>query len=374
MPSKRKKNKRRMRRVQTQRMALEDQYGPSGMGTIGVCAVSAPVTTQVKVPKTSEPPIAVPVKTPVALVSPSKVPVEVPPVQPVLEEVPVTLTMKAMEDLKKDLLESRVEEQAVIKESEGVTVPVTEVTASTDEPLPIPDESETLEPLKTPADNKDEVKGVAEISADESVVGPEETASAAETLTAVQPARETAAGDVEPAVEVNEPAVEVVGGPVVEAEPMTVPLDIHTFAEITKDSQTTSDTEKAPAEAAGPAETVVEPGPQQHAATLEESVLLVESASSAVAEGFVVTESALAVEEKQISETTTEAPAVPSETLAESHPAHEPVLMSKEIVIGQDESVAQVETEAKKNFAVDNGLTLDTINKCLGEVEVATKS
>ncbi|XP_073723839.1 uncharacterized protein [Misgurnus anguillicaudatus] len=373
MPSKRKKNKRRMRRVQTQRMALEDQYGPSGMGTIGVCAVSAPVTTQVKVPKTSEPPIAVPVKTPVALVSPIKVPVEVPPVEPIVEEVPVTITMKAMEDLKKDLLETRVEEPAVIKESEGVTVPVTEVTASTDEPLPIPDESETLEPLKTPADNKDEVKGVAEISADESVVGPEETASAAETLTAVQPARETAAGDVEPAVEVNEPAV--VGGPVVEAEPMTVeavPLDIHTFAEVTKDSQTTPDTEKAPAEAAGPAETVVEPGPQQHAATLEESVPLVESASSAVAEGFVVTESALAVEEKQISETTTEAPAVPSETLAESSPAHEPVLMSKEI--GQDESVAQVETEAKKNFAVDNGLTLDTINKCLGEVEVATKS
>lgn len=253
----------------------------------------------------------------------------------------------------------------------------TQVTASTDEPLPIPDESETLEPLKTPADNEDEVKGVAEISADESVVGPEETASAAETLAAVQPARETAAGDVEPAVEVNEPAVEVVGGPVVKAEPMTVetePLDIQTFAEVTKDSQTTSEPEKAPAEAAGPAETVVEPGPQQHAATLEESVPLVESASSAVAEGFEVTESALTVEEKQIPETTTEAPEGSSETLAESSPAPEPVLMSKEIVIGQDESVAQVEIEAKKNFAVDNGLTLDNNNKCLGEVEVATES
>lgn len=101
------------------------------------------------------------------------------------------------------------------------------------------------EPLKTPADNEDEVKGAAEISADESVVGPEETASAAETLAAVQPARETAAGDVEAvidaAVEVNEPAVEVVGGPVVEAEPMTVeaePLDIHTVAEVTEVSDT----------------------------------------------------------------------------------------------------------------------------------------
>ncbi|XP_065103344.2 uncharacterized protein [Paramisgurnus dabryanus] len=235
MPSKRKKNKRRMRRVQTQRMALEDQYGPSGMGTIGVRAVSAPVTTQVPVPKTSKPSSVVPVKAPVLLVPPIKVPVKVPPVEPVLD--PVTINMEAIEDLNKDLLETRVEEPAVIKESEGVTVPVTEVTASTDEPLPIPDESETLEPLKTPADNEDEVKGVAEISADESVVGPEETASAAETLAAVQPARETAAGDVEPAVEVNEPAVEVVGGPVVKAEPMTAetePLDIQTFAEVTK--------------------------------------------------------------------------------------------------------------------------------------------
>ncbi|ROL48968.1 hypothetical protein DPX16_7529 [Anabarilius grahami] len=172
MPSKRKKNKRRMRRVQAQRRALEEQYASSGKGTTGVCAVSAPVPARVaKLTKTSECPVSVPIplavvapvdvpaedplavvapvdvpaEDPLAVVAPVDVPAEDPLVvvapvdipaedslvEPVVLEVPVTdavkdEVVKAAEDLGQSLVEPPAEEPAVIEEDESVTVPLSE--------------------------------------------------------------------------------------------------------------------------------------------------------------------------------------------------------------------------------------------------------
>lgn len=368
-----------MRRVQVQRRALEDQYGFSGKGAQGAWAVSAPVITQVPVAKTSEPPPAVRVKTHVATVAPVEVPAEVPSAEPIVKEIPVTDAikddvLKAAEDLTEAPVEPPIEEPAVIKEAESVTDPVTEVTASIDEPLPIPIESEiqvehtvpvatethvVAEPIETP---EHEVEAVAESPAEESVVEPEEKeAAAAETIAAVKPPTETLAPDIEPVVEasvdINKPVVEVVEEPVVELEATSVkaePVDIHTVTEVTEGAHATSELENVPVEDA------VEQELEQQTAPLEEPTPPVESSCGPVAEGFITTESFLAVEaaiaEKQIPETTTEAPEVSSQMLAETVPAPESVLMPKEI---------------NSDLSVDGSLTVDTINGCLAGAEVA---
>uniref|UniRef100_A0A1A8MYE5 Uncharacterized protein n=1 Tax=Nothobranchius pienaari TaxID=704102 RepID=A0A1A8MYE5_9TELE len=58
MPSKRKKNKRRMRRVQAQRRALEDQHAanPPIKASPGTAVSAPPTTTPTKVPKPASPP------------------------------------------------------------------------------------------------------------------------------------------------------------------------------------------------------------------------------------------------------------------------------------------------------------------------------
>ncbi|KAK7135644.1 hypothetical protein R3I94_014337 [Phoxinus phoxinus] len=140
MPSKRKKNKRRMRRVQAQRRVLEEQYASSGKGTPGVCAVSAPVPARVPVAKTPESPVSVPI--PLAVIAPVDVPAEVPPAEPVVLEVPVTDAVKDEVDLGQSLVEPPAEEPAVIEEDESFTVPVSEAISSIDEPVSIPAETE----------------------------------------------------------------------------------------------------------------------------------------------------------------------------------------------------------------------------------------
>ncbi|XP_067269610.1 magnetosome-associated protein MamJ isoform X3 [Pseudorasbora parva] len=158
MPSKRKKNKRRMRRVQAQRRALEEQYSSSGKGAPGVCAVSAPVPARVPVAKTPECPVSVPI--PLAVIAPVDVPSEVPPAEPVVLEVPVTEAakdkeVKAAEDLEQSLVEPPAEDPAVIEEDETVTVPVLETISSIDEPVSIPAESEIQFEDTTPVTTED---------------------------------------------------------------------------------------------------------------------------------------------------------------------------------------------------------------------------
>ncbi|XP_051510000.1 cytadherence high molecular weight protein 1 isoform X2 [Myxocyprinus asiaticus] len=407
MPSKRKKNKRRMRRVQAQRRTLEEQYASSGKGSPGVQGVSAPVPTRVPVPKTSECPIAVPINTPVAVVAPVDVPAEIPPEEPVKLENQVTDAIKdklvmVAEDLTEAPVEPPIEEPAVIEEPESVTIPVAEVAATIDEPVSILAESEVTapqdEPVSIPAeseiqvedtssvvteihivakpvqtvDTEHEDKAASGLHAEDSVVEvpvSEETVVTADTEAAVETVTETVATEVEPvadsAVEVAVPAAKVVEEPVVEAEAITVEaehLEVYTdVTEITEsehgapepeevavDVHTKPEAEMVPIEAALPTEALVKPEPEQQSATLEEPKPLVESTSDRFAEDCVVTESAIGVEaaiaEEKIPEITTDAPEVLSETLAETNPAPEPVPLPK----AQDEFMAQVETEIKK--------------------------
>ncbi|XP_067250934.1 calphotin isoform X2 [Chanodichthys erythropterus] len=393
MPSKRKKNKRRMRRVQAQRRALEEQYASSGKGTPGVCAVSAPVPARVaKLAKTSECRVSVPI--PLAVVAPIDVPAEDPPVEPVVLEVPVTDAVKdeevkAAEDLGQSLVEPPAEEPAVI-EDESVAVPLSEAISSVDEPVSIPAESEIQFEDTTPVATETHVLAQpvetvdaehvveAELPAEDPVVEvpvPEETVTTAETVAAVETVTETVVTEVKPvadaAVEVDGHVVGVVGEPAIEGEAITVetePVEVNRVAEVTE-------------EAAVPTDALVEPEPeqqqQQQTVPLEEPTPSVESTSDPIAEEFVVNESVVAVEttvkEEQIPETTTDAPEVPSEALAETIPAPEPlpVPVAKEIIQAQDEFMAQVETETIKDLAVTGGLTVDAINGCLGATEVA---
>ncbi|KAI7797676.1 putative Rieske domain-containing protein-like, partial [Triplophysa rosa] len=316
--------------------------------------------------------ISLAVKTHVAAVDPVEVPAEITPEEPIVkEEIPATDdvkddVLKAAEESTEAPVDPAVEEQPVIETADIVTASVTEVTASIDEPLPIPTESEiqdkdtapvateirvVAEPVEAP---EREVEAVTETPAEESLVIPAEKEAAAETISSVKPPTETSAVDVEPVVEasvdINKPVVEVVEEPAVELEVTSVeaePGDIHTVTEVTEGAHATSEPEKVPVEAA------VEPEPEQQAAPLEEHTPLVESTRGPVAEGFIVTESSLAVEaaipETQIPETTTEAPEVSSQMLTETLPAPETVLVPKEII----------------NDFVDN------MNGCLAGAEVA---
>ncbi|XP_056586025.1 cytadherence high molecular weight protein 1 isoform X3 [Triplophysa dalaica] len=365
MPSKRKKNKRRMRRVQGQRSALEDQHGSFGKGAQGVCAVSAPVTTRVSVAKTSQPSPVVQVKTHVAAVDPVEVPAEIPPEEPIVEEeIPATVeikddVLKAAEESTEAPVDPAVEEQPVIETAESVTDPVTETHVA-------------AEPVETP---EREVEAVTETPAGESLVIPAEKEAAAETISSVKPPTGGPAVDVEPVVEasvdINKPVVEVVEEPAVELEVTRVdaePVNIDTVTEVKEGADAIPEPEKVPVKAA------VEPEPEQQAAPLEEHTPSVESTCGPVAEGFIVTESSFAVEaaipETQIPDTTTEAPEVSSQMLTETLPAPETVLVPKVIINSQDDFMAQVETEAKKDF-VDVSLTVDTMNGCLAGSEVA---
>ncbi|XP_051525482.1 calphotin-like isoform X9 [Myxocyprinus asiaticus] len=346
MPSKRKKNKRRMRRVQAQRRALEEQYASSGKGTTGVRGVSALVPTRVPVPKTSECPILVQIKTPLAMVAPVDVPAEIPSAEQIVLEVPVTDAVKdkgmmAAEDLTEVLVEPPIEEPAVLEEPKSVIIPLAEVTATIDEPVSIPAESEVTatidEPVSIPAESEIQVE-------DRSPVVTESVHRA--------------------------------------PEPEEVPADVHAEPEPVKVS----------VEAVVLTEALVKPEPEQQSVPLEEPTPLVESTSDPVAEDYVGTESAIpvgvetAITEEQIPEIPTDAPELLSETMAEKIPAPEPVPLPKEIIHAQDEFMAQVETEikkaqnefmaqveteVKKDLAVGGGLTVDSINGCLATTEVA---
>ncbi|XP_051963898.1 magnetosome-associated protein MamJ-like isoform X2 [Xyrauchen texanus] len=433
MPSKRKKNKRRMRRV-AQRRVLEEQYSSSGKGTPGVRGVSAPVPTQIPVPKTSECPILVPIKTPLAMVAPVDVPDEIPSAEQVVLEVLVTDAIKdkgmmAAEDLTEALVEPPIEEPAVLEEPESVTIPLAEVTATIDEPVSIPAESEVTatidEPVSIPAESEIQVEDrspvvteihvvaklvqtVDTVRGDEAAAGlhaedlvvkvpvPEETAVTSETLADIETVTETLTTEAEPvaeaAVETSEPAVQIVGGPVVEAEAITVeaePLEVH--MEVTEiiesvhgapepeedpvDVHADPEPEKVSVETVELTEALVKPEPDQQSVPLEERTPLDESTSDPVAEDYVGTESAIpvgveaAITEEQIPEIPADAPEVLSETMAETIPATVP--LPKEIIHAQDEFMAQVETEVKKDLAVGGGLTVDAINGCLATTEVA---
>ncbi|XP_016338836.1 calphotin-like isoform X3 [Sinocyclocheilus anshuiensis] len=359
MPSNRKKNKRRMRKVQAQRKALEERFVSSGKGTPGVCAVPAPVPAQVPVSKISECPIAVPI--PLAVIAPIDVPAEVTPAEPVMVQAPVTdaikdEVVKAAEDLRQTPVEPSAKELVLTEDGDSIAIPVLEVISSIDEPVSNPAESEVqfedTTPVATemhvvaqPVETVDtECEGEGELPAEDPVVDvpvPEEMVTTAETVAAVETVTEKVVIEVEPVADAAVEVVGVVGEPDVEAEAITVenePAEVHKVAEVTEPS--------------------------------------VESTSDPITEEFVVTEKVAAdttAAEEQIPETATDASEVQSETLSETIPAPEPlpVPVAKEIIQAQDELMAQIETETIKDLAVAGGLTVDAINGCLGATEVA---
>ncbi|XP_056319379.1 calphotin isoform X2 [Danio aesculapii] len=420
MPSKRKKNKRRMRRVQAQRRALEEQYTSSGKGTPGVCAVSAPVPERIPVSKTSESPVTVPIPPPVVA------PVEVPLAEPVVLELSVTdgikdKVVKAAEDLEQTLAETLIKETAVIDKDENVTIPVSEI--QFEETTPVATETCVVSPPFEAVDTK------CEIPADDPVIHlpvPKETVPAAqieqsgtekvaEDVPAAEAASEVDGPVVEPvsdapveadrlvlepvidaAVEVDGPvlepviddAVEVDGPvvqPVVEAEAITVetePPEVHAVAKVTEDVYPKPEAEEFPVEAAVPTEALVEPEPQQleQPIPLQEPTLSVESTIDPIAEESVVAEEPVVAVNTTTAEEqipgTADAPEVLSETLTETIPASEPlpVPVAKEIIHAQDEFMAQVEAETIKDLAVATSRNVDAMNGCLGVTEVAIES
>ncbi|XP_016372480.1 calphotin-like isoform X4 [Sinocyclocheilus rhinocerous] len=359
MPSKRKKNKRRMRKVQAQRKALEERFVSSGKGTPGVCAVPAPVPAQVPVSKISECPIAVPI--PLAVIAPIDVPAEVPPdevtpAEPVMVQAPVTdaikdEVVKAAEDLRQTPVEPSAKELVLTEEGDSIAIPVSEVTSSIDEPVSNPAESEVqfedttpvateahvvAQPVET-ADTECEDEG--ELPAEDPVVEvpvPEEMVTTAETVAAVETVTETVVTEVEPVADAAVEVVGVVGEPDVEAEAITIENEL---AEVYKVAEVTEDVH-------------AEPEPEEFP---------VPSVADTTAA------------EEQIPETATDASEVQSERLSETIPAPEPlpVPVAKEIIQAQDELMAQIETETIKDLAVAGGLTVDAINGCLGATEVA---
>ncbi|XP_016372478.1 calphotin-like isoform X2 [Sinocyclocheilus rhinocerous] len=389
MPSKRKKNKRRMRKVQAQRKALEERFVSSGKGTPGVCAVPAPVPAQVPVSKISECPIAVPI--PLAVIAPIDVPAEVPPdevtpAEPVMVQAPVTdaikdEVVKAAEDLRQTPVEPSAKELVLTEEGDSIAIPVSEVTSSIDEPVSNPAESEVqfedttpvateahvvAQPVET-ADTECEDEG--ELPAEDPVVEvpvPEEMVTTAETVAAVETVTETVVTEVEPVADAAVEVVGVVGEPDVEAEAITIEnelAEVYKVAEVTEDVHAEPEPEEFPVEAAVPTEALVEPEPeqQQQPVLLEEPTPSVESTSDPITEEFVVTKTVAAdttAAEEQIPETATDASEVQSERLSETIPAPEPlpVPVAKEII---------------QDLAVAGGLTVDAINGCLGATEVA---
>uniref|UniRef100_A0A671SVM2 Calphotin-like n=1 Tax=Sinocyclocheilus anshuiensis TaxID=1608454 RepID=A0A671SVM2_9TELE len=393
MPSNRKKNKRRMRKVQAQRKALEERFVSSGKGTPGVCAVPAPVPAQVPVSKISECPIAVPI--PLAVIAPIDVPAEVTPAEPVMVQAPVTdaikdEVVKAAEDLRQTPVEPSAKELVLTEDGDSIAIPVLEVIILLLCTLfcmfsSLYDVLVQMHVVAQPVETVDtECEGEGELPAEDPVVDvpvPEEMVTTAETVAAVETVTEKVVIEVEPVADAAVEVVGVVGEPDVEAEAITVenePAEVHKVAEVTEDVHAETEPEEFPVEAAVPTEALVEPEPeqQQQSVLLEEPTPSVESTSDPITEEFVVTEKVAAdttAAEEQIPETATDASEVQSETLSETIPAPEPlpVPVAKEIIQAQDELMAQIETETIKDLAVAGGLTVDAINGCLGATEVA---
>nr|XP_046206157.1 calphotin-like isoform X1 [Oncorhynchus gorbuscha] len=184
MPSKRKKNKRRMRRVQAQRKVLEEQHvAGTGKGTPGVAAVAAP---PVKVKEVAKCPKLVPIQTRVVNV----------PVVALLAPVEVPEPKPMVAALEAEVVAAEVEVEAPVE-------------------APVEAEEATLE-VEAPIETPDVVDGPVE-APEESAVGPptEETAVGPPTEeTAVgPPTEETAVGPPTEETAVGPPTEETAVGP-----------------------------------------------------------------------------------------------------------------------------------------------------------------
>ncbi|XP_070992057.1 calphotin-like isoform X6 [Oncorhynchus clarkii lewisi] len=378
MPSKRKKNKRRMRRVQAQRKVLEEQHvAGTGKGTPGVAAVAAP---PVKVKEVAKCPKLVPIQTRVVNV----------PVVALLAPVEVPEPKPMVAALEAEVVAAEVEVEAPVEapvEAEEATLEVEapiETPDVVDGPVEAPEEVPVVEvPAETavgPPTEKTAVGPPTEETAvgpptDETAVGPptEETAVGPPTEeTAVGPPTEETAAVQEvkesfiPKTELVMEATSIPEAPVsapdqFEDEPVTteapkeVPVETEIIPE-TLSEPVVAPVHEAPVANVAPSEPLVEAP--------------VDPVIDTVADNFIITESVPTLEaamaepaiEEQVLAVPTDSLEALSELLNNVPPVSEPAPVTADKVIAAKEGIeAQMEIESKKD-ATDENTALDVLS------------
>ncbi|KAM9464757.1 uncharacterized protein ACWYII_009822 isoform 1-T1 [Salvelinus alpinus] len=415
MPSKRKKNKRRMRRVQAQRKVLEEQHvAGTGKGTPGVAAVAAP---PVKVKEVAKCPKLVPIQTQVvnvpvvALLAPVEVPEPKPMVaaleaEVVAAEVEVEAPVEAPVEAEEATLEVEApietpdvvdgpveapEEVPVVVPAETPVGPPTEETAAVQEveesfipkmelvmeaasipeaPVSAPDEFETHDEPLVKAEVEAEI--VATVQAEVKAVVEPECGPVVEAVAA-------------PVVETEEVVIDTEDSPEFEAEVISMvkadnipeEVEVEEAPVVTEDEPVTT---QAPEEV--PVETIPETLSEPVVAPVDEAPLAdvapseplveapVDSVIDTVAENFIITESVPTVEaamaepaiEEQVPAVPTDALEDLSESLNNVPPVSEPApVTADEVIDAKEEIEAQMEIEAKKD-ATDENTALDVLS------------
>ncbi|XP_071209794.1 calphotin-like isoform X2 [Salvelinus alpinus] len=402
MPSKRKKNKRRMRRVQAQRKVLEEQHvAGTGKGTPGVAVVAAP---PVKVKEVAKCPKLVPIHTQVVNVPVVALlaPVEVPEPKPMVaaleaEVVAAEVEVEAPVEAPVEAEEATLEVEAPIETPDVVDgpveapeeVPVVEVPAET--PVgPPTEETAAVQEVEESFIPKMELVMEAASIPEAPVSAPDEFETHDEPLVKAEVEAEivaTVQAEVKAVVEPEcGPVVEAVAAPVVETEEVVIDTEDSPEFEAEVISMVKADNipeevevEEAPVvtEETIPetlSEPVVAPVDEAPLADVAPSEPLVEapvdSVIDTVAENFIITESVPTVEaamaepaiEEQVPAVPTDALEDLSESLNNVPPVSEPApVTADEVIDAKEEIEAQMEIEAKKD-ATDENTALDVLS------------
>ncbi|XP_041718468.2 calphotin-like isoform X3 [Coregonus clupeaformis] len=399
MPSKRKKNKRRMRRVQAQRRVLEEQHAAgTGKGTPGVAAVAAP---PVNVKEVAKCPKLVPIQTQVvsvpvvALLAPVKVP----------EPKPVVAAVEA------EVVAAEVEVEAPVEAPVEAEVVAAEVEVEAPVEAPVEAEEATLE-VEAPIETPDVVDGPVEAPEEVPVVEVEVPAEApvgppTEETSAVQEVEES----VIPKTELVMEAASIPEAPVSAPAEFEVQVEdsVAITTEIAQDEPVMTEapeevpveTEIIPETPSEPVEAPVEAPVAEVAPSEPLGEAPVDPVIDRVADDFIVTESVLTVEaamaepaiEEQVPAVPTDALEALSESRNDVHPVPEPAPVTADEVIDEaeceeeevtkigerdytlppdyrpfpedllatEEIEAQMEIEAKKD-AIDENTALDVLS------------
>ncbi|XP_031686180.1 calphotin isoform X2 [Oncorhynchus kisutch] len=365
MPSKRKKNKRRMRRVQAQRKVLEEQHvAGTGKGTPGVAAVAAP---PVKVKEVAKCPKLVPIQTRVVNV----------PVVALLAPVEVPEPKPMVAALEAEVVAAEVEFEVPVEapvEAEEATLEVEapiETPDVVDGPVEAPEEVPVVEvPVETAVGPPTEETAVGPPT-EETAAGPptEETAVGPPTEeTAVGPPTEETAA-VQEVEESFIPKTELVmeAASLPEA-PVSVPDQFEDEPVMTEaPDEVPVETEIIPETLSEPVVAPVHEAPVANVAPSEPLVEApVDPVIHTVADNFIITESVPTLEAAMAEE---QVPAVPtdslealSESLNNVPPVSEPAPVTADKVIAAKEGIeAQMEIESKKD-AMDENTALDVLS------------
>ncbi|CAI5649610.1 unnamed protein product [Oreochromis niloticus] len=359
MPSKRKKNKRRMRRVQAQRRALEEQHAanPPVKASRGI-AVSAPPAGTTKKAAKAPPPAPAPAPEKISQAIPAVIPtVETPKLEPKAEpvakpipdevqppqseavlleqtpataeiEVPTPVTVEALAADTPSVKPSTVEANVVQEPEPKIpeTEPITEVTPSPEAPVVAPTETETEDKCET-----QEKVGAEALAEEGAVTEVEVEVAVTEDIAVPEPvtrASEKTVGDA------------VSGGQVsAEAEPPLGKVVTETVAESVVEVVTdVPENERVTEAAVSPATPAAEDGKE---------VLAEENAPEVPAETAIKTEAPVnSVEAAAVPETSPEA------TAQEAKPKEDAVAMLidatpvDEFVVTESVSPVEVATES----------------------------